>query len=182
MKLICQMLLAIALAAGAAGAPAQTAYRWVDKNGQVNYADQPPPNTVRKVEERRLGVNRIEGGDSYSLSKASQDFPVTLYTAASCLAECRMAREFLAKRGITAKEVVLGDAAEQEAFRRTFSSTELLVPAITVGASMKMRGFESSTWERMLDDAGYPAAKGANNTPAAPQRTAAEPARNPTTY
>lgn len=158
------LILALPVAAGA-----QTVYQWTDKDGSVNYADQPPPKEVKSVREKRLGTaSFIEtSAPSYAASKARKDFPVTLYTAPGCEAECKTAREFLAKRGIpyTESSVAGGEAAR---FKQVFGGDEVLVPSVTVG-SQKQKGFEEATWTRYLDEAGYPkfAAAGGGTQPPA---------------
>ncbi len=71
-------------------AQAQATYRWTDKDGRVNYADQPPPADAKDLQRQNLGpANLVDtGGPSYSARKAAQDFPVTLYTSVDCAAEC----------------------------------------------------------------------------------------------
>lgn len=143
--------LALPLAAGA-----QTAYRWVDKDGKVHYSDQPPPREIKKVEQRRLGISNIDtSGLPYETRKASQDHPVTLYTAPDCKSECQGAREFLARRGIPFRETSVSGPDEAAAFLKTFGTDKLAVPAVTVG-SQKQQGYEEGAWGGMLDNAGYP--------------------------
>ena len=89
----------LSLAVLATAAEAQTLYRWVDKNGKVTYSDQPPPKDIKKVDKPQLKSSTIETSEvPFSAQKASQDFPVTLYTAADCKADCDLARAFLRKR------------------------------------------------------------------------------------
>ena len=137
-------------------AAAQTVYQWTEKDGAVNYADQPPPKDVKTVREKRLGgANLIEtSAPSYAMSKAQKDFPVTLYTAPSCDAECKSAREFLARRGIPYTETPV-DADNAAKFKQTFGSSDVFVPSVSVG-TQNQRGFEESGWTRLLDEAGYP--------------------------
>ena len=65
-------------------AAAQTAYRWVDKDGHVQYSDQPPPQEIRKFEERRVQPNRGNVQQPYAVRQAAENFPVTLYTGREC--------------------------------------------------------------------------------------------------
>ncbi|MBK7845936.1 MAG: DUF4124 domain-containing protein [Zoogloea sp.] len=50
--------LLLAMLAGAGPATAQNAYRWVDEQGRVQYSDQPPPQAIKKFEERNVQPNR----------------------------------------------------------------------------------------------------------------------------
>lgn len=155
-SLIQACLLGLGLAAASVLVFAQTTYRWVDKEGRTHYSDQPPPSDAKKVEERRIGSgNFVEtSGPSYSLRKAQQDFPVSLFTSVDCEPECKPARDFLAGRGIPFSEVVLKTQDDAIAFKRQFNA-EVFVPSITVG-SQKFKGFEQGAWTRLLDEAGYP--------------------------
>ncbi len=135
---------------------AQTAYRWLDKDGKVHYSDQPPPQEIKKVEQRRIGAgSTIDTTDlPFATQKAAKDFPVTLYTAADCTAECKIAREFLNKRGVPFRESTIGGPDDAAAYRKAFGNDKLFLPSITVG-SQKMQGYTDSGWNALLDDAGY---------------------------
>ncbi|PWB44362.1 MAG: hypothetical protein C3F19_01635 [Rhodocyclales bacterium] len=140
----------------ATGADAQTMYRWVDKSGKVHYSDQPPPKEIKKVDQPRLGTSTIEtSGLPYEAQKAARDFPVTIYTTPDCAAECKMARDYLARRGVPYSEKSLASNDEIVAFRDRFKVDNVFVPAITVG-SQQRQGFEETAWSGMLDTAGYP--------------------------
>lgn len=146
----------IALLALSSGAEAQNLYRWVDKDGRVNYSDLPPPTDIRKVDQPRLGTSTIEtSGLPYSTQKAVRDNPVTLYTATNCLQECKVARSFLAGRGIPYKETSIVTVEQGEEFKKLFGSDRVFIPSLTV-ANQKLRGFEEGDWNRLLDASGYP--------------------------
>src|SRR5512133_340380 len=109
---------ALLLALLAAGAFAQGAYRWVDKDGKVHYSDEPPPAEAKKVEQKRLGASVIGSEkQSYQTRQAAANFPVTLFVSADCGDACVSARKFLAGRGIPYAEKPVNTPAETEAFR-----------------------------------------------------------------
>jgi hypothetical protein len=62
----------VVLAALVGNAGAQSLYRWVDKDGRVHYADQPPPQAVKRLEEKKPGAgNLVEtSGPSYATKEA----------------------------------------------------------------------------------------------------------------
>ena len=157
----------IVLLAFATAAAAQTVYRWLDKEGRVHYADQSPPQDARQVQEKRLGsANFIEtSGATYAMIRAQENFPVTLYTAPDCSAECKAARDFLGRRGVPYVEVQISSAPEAANYRQVFGGEEIFVPAVTAG-SQKQKGFEDVAWTRLLDDTGYPKAAPAGATAA----------------
>lgn len=150
---------ALVLLAFATAASAQTVYRWLDKDGRVHYADQSPPQDARQVQEKRLGsANFIEtGGATYAMVRAQQNFPVTLYTGPDCGAECKVARDFLGRRGVPYVEVQISSAPDAAQYRQVFGGEEIFVPAVTAGGQ-KQKGFEDAAWTRLLDDVGYPKA------------------------
>jgi len=56
-----RLLLLALLVAGAGAAQAQQMYRWTDKNGKVNYGQNPPPGVVAKA---------VRGGGSGTVSSS----------------------------------------------------------------------------------------------------------------
>lgn len=141
----------------AAASHSQQMYRWVDQNGRVTYSQNPPPpGAAKNVQQRRI-TGGGGGGDTnlpYAAVVASQNFPVTLYTAPDCNDACKEGRGMLAKRGIPFKEVVAGDEQTVEALRKLTGGTR--VPALLVGRQA-LTGFEPESWKTALDAAGYPA-------------------------
>jgi len=144
----------VALAALSGAVAAQTAYRWVDEQGQVHYSDQPPPPRARQVEEKHLSAGRPDPAPAYAVSKAAADFPVTLYTAEGCAEPCAQARALLAARGIPYSERIMKSEDDLAGYRRVFGTPDE-VPAATVGRR-PLRGFEAGVWHVALDEAGYP--------------------------
>ena len=164
MKLAPLPLFAVMLAAVVStAAQAQAAYRWTDKDGRVHYSDQPPPADARNVQQKMLGSpNFVDtSGPSFSVQKAQQDYPVTLYTGIDCAAECTIARDFLKRRGIPFSEKVIKSLDDAEAFKRITGINELAVPSLLVGAKAE-KGYLESAWNRLLDVAGYPPLGGIN--------------------
>ncbi|ANQ86046.1 glutaredoxin family protein [Azoarcus olearius] len=144
-------LLALGLTAGA---QAQTTYRWVDEHGRVQYSDQPPPPSVKRVDEKRFRSDAAQTVDSYGVRRAAESFPVTLYTSDNCTDLCARARAFLAERGVPYTEMKIATEADINAYRDRFGTPDE-VPAITVGA-VAIKRFEPGGWTRALDNAGYP--------------------------
>ena len=152
-------------------------YRWVDSEGTVHYSDQPPPPSIKDVQQKKLGANVIEGSPTYELQLAVKNFPVTLY-ATDCGAGCNKARQLLNKRGVPYNEKNPNQQPDSaEALKKI--AGELLVPVLVVGDSQTLKGFEENAWSSALDAAGYPktpipAAKATTkpvaNEPAPPSR------------
>jgi glutaredoxin len=162
----------IALALAAAAASAQT-YRWVDRDGKVNFTDTPPPAFARDVQKRARDPgppDTLQG--SYDLQQAQKRFPVVLYTTPDGCQPCKDARDLLTKRGVPFREVVVGSNETREDLKKV--SSEMEVPVLTVGKDVH-RGFETGMYNSALDTAGYPKTA----LPGAVQQAAAKPAAKP---
>ena len=148
----------VILLAAALAAQAQTAYRWIGKDGQVNYSDQPPPADAKDVQQKTLGeANSVDtSGPSYSMQKAVQNYPVTLYSSVDCQAECKIARDFLKRRGIPFSEKTVRTNDDANAFKKATGIGEVAVPSLLVGTQAE-KGYQKSAWNALLDAAGYPA-------------------------
>ena len=186
------LLLAALAALYAAAAAAQT-YRWVDKDGTVNYSNTPPPSAAKDVQSRTATPNVVESTQQpYAVQQAVKNFPVVLYTHADCKEACVEGRKLLASRGVPYREVAVADEKTQAELKQVSGDNQ--VPVLMVGKQAS-RGYESEMWNTALDAAGYPKAgspsaqarKPATGAPPAdaeqaaakadkPQQAAAEPA------
>lgn len=148
---------AVLLALLAAGlAQAQSAYRWVDKDGKVHYGDR-PPQTARDVEERKYATPAADRQLSYAMRQAMQNFPVTLYVTPDCEVACKEGRDYLARRGIPFTEKSVTSNEEIAALREQLGGGDVVVPVLLVGEKSR-KGFLESAWAGLLDAAGYPPA------------------------
>jgi glutaredoxin len=143
------LLISLLLAASAAHAQL---YRWVGPDGKITYSDTPPPSSARQVEKKDVPSGPSTSGLPYELAQAVKTSPVTLYTTTQC-APCEDARTMLKTRGIpyTEKTVVTNDDIAK--LKQIAGDQQL--PFLTVG-SRKQKGFDSNTWDGMLNAAGYP--------------------------
>ena len=135
-------------------AQADSLFRWVDKDGKVHYGDKPAEDAIG-AEQKKFGARSAAGDDDlpYSIRKAKQDFPVTLYVAPHCGEYCAQARSFLKQRGIPYVEKNLVMKEDVDAFKTKTGGNN--VPALTVGKTL-LTGFEAGLWNGELDIAGYP--------------------------
>lgn len=131
------------------------AYRWTDSSGRTVISDIPPSGGSRNVSQLN-GSAQPNDGLSAAARKAAENFPVTLYTAAEC-DSCKQGRELLAGRGIPFTEKVIKTPEEFDELKKLIGDG--YVPTLKVGKQTQ-RGFESNTWQNMLDYAGYPKGKG----------------------
>lgn len=153
-----RILLAVALCVVALSASAEL-YRWTDEKGRVHVTDTPPPPSAKGVKKTgpqgapaESAAPQSSGPEPFALQQARKNFPVTLYTVPDCEA-CTAARGLLNKRGIPFKEVSVTEAAVQDEFKKTIGGNT--VPAMLVGSTVQ-KGFEESSYQRLLDAAGYP--------------------------
>lgn len=129
-------------------------YRWVDDKGGVHYSDQPPPPGAKTSSKFQAAGNVVEvDKESYETKYARANSPVTLY-ASNCGAVCDQAQEHLRQRGIPFS--VRDPSKEPEiALELKKMTGKIEVPVIKVGKQHQM-GFSESSWDSMLDAAGYP--------------------------
>lgn len=152
-RLLC---LAAALAASAALAQT-TVYRWVDKDGKVQFSDNPPPAGTKDYTEKRVGGSGPEEGQlPYATQMAAARNPVTLYASGDCGELCAQGRDLLAKRGIPYREKDAKDSAVAEEIQGLIGA--LQVPVLKVGPSA-LKGYSEDLWQAALDQAGYAKAR-----------------------
>lgn len=181
--------LSAALLLGAGLANAQQ-YRWIDKDGRVQFTDAPPPPWAKDV--RRTNITPTKPAPAqvpFEVARLQKDFPVTLYTSPNCKEGCELARAALNKRGVPFTEVQVWNPETNEQLKQVSGAVE--VPTLQVGRSIN-RGFEQGAFDSLLDSAGYPRAGvlpalsqkappapegyvGEGATAAAPQKPAAQP-------
>ncbi|KFB77220.1 glutaredoxin family protein [Candidatus Accumulibacter cognatus] len=136
-------------------ASAQTTYRWIDpKSGGTIISDLPPPPGARQVMKYSSTTGVDEQQLPYAVRQASEKFPVILYTSTGCVT-CKQARGLLNGRGIPFTEKMLTSEEEIAELGRQLGG-ESLLPSISVGRQ-SARGFAPTTWNELLDAAGYPA-------------------------
>ncbi|HEX6734736.1 MAG TPA: glutaredoxin family protein [Azonexus sp.] len=172
-------LLVLCLALLSAGVSAQ-AYRWVDSSGRTIISDTPPPGKAKNVSRTGEASAGASSGDDlpFAVRKARENFPVTLYTAADCINECKQARDLLNGRGIPFTEKMLQKAEDSAELKALVG--DVYVPALKVG-KQSFRGFESGAYNNLLDLAGYPktAAYGTKPSGGPAPTAAAEPPAKP---
>ena len=181
----------VALAVPALADAQSSVYRWVDKNGKVQYSDQPPPEEVKSLTQKRMGGGTVDVSQMpYATQIAMQKSPVTMFGASNCGDLCNRGRDLLAKRGIPFSERdVQNNVGDAEAVKKLIGAIE--VPVLLVGDT-KVKGFDEGSWNGALDSAGYPRTALPGQVPPKPPAVAAkktdappvapEPPRQPPPY
>ena len=128
-------------------------YRWVDAQGGVYYSDQPPPPSARQSTKVKGKGNVVDvDKESFENRLAREKNPVVLYIT-PCGPICDQARDHLTQRGIPF--TVKNPAKEPEIaleLKKLVGAVE--VPVLVVGKTHQ-KGFEASSWNSLLDTAGY---------------------------
>jgi len=148
-------IICVAAALAAAAAHAQsTVYRWVDKDGKVQFTDSPPPADARSVTAKSMGGGGEDAGQvPFATQIAARRHPVTLYMSDDCGDYCTQGRALLAKRGIPFSEKnAQKNPADAEALRQAIGALE--VPVLMVGTNV-VKGYGEESWQAALDQAGY---------------------------
>jgi len=154
MKSRIPVLLCLATTLAASVALAQsTVYRWVDKDGKVQFTDTPPPSDAKGVTERRMGGGGTDDQLPFATQIAARRHPVVLYTSEDCGDICAQGRALLGKRGIPFTEKnPQRNPEDAEALKAAIGALE--VPVLMVGSN-SVKGFGEDSWQSALDQAGY---------------------------
>jgi glutaredoxin len=160
--------LALLLCAGTASAQM---YKWVDANGKTHFTDQPPPASAKPAQIKASTGSAGAAGLPYALAQAARNYPVTLYTTASC-SGCDQGRTLLKARGIPFSEKTVTTREDEQKLKEAAGNTNL--PVLIVG-SAKANGFHADTWTSMLNVALYPETKMLPASYQYPQAVAAAP-------
>ena len=144
---------ALLITLACSGAVAQQMYKWVGKDGKINYTDSPPPTFAKKAEIKSV----VGGGPDistlpYELAQVAKSNPVTLYTGADC-APCDSGRNLLSTRGIPFTEKTVKTAEDGQRLKQVGGVGTL--PLLVVGRAQQS-GFEATAWGSALSAAGYP--------------------------
>jgi glutaredoxin len=147
------LIVALVLAVGPV--VAGNLYKWVDKDGNLHYTDQPPPPEAKTAEQKKFGDKGSDAPVSYALQQALRNFPVTLYSAADkCGDPCNKASALLSQRGVPFTYKDAQDAAAGEELK-ALTGGKVEVPVMKLGSQV-VRGYEEGAWNAALDAAGYP--------------------------
>ena len=130
-------------------------YRWVDEAGRVHYTDTPPPPSAKSAQKKNLKGNELGQQDSYEMTQAVRNAPVTLYTFTECQGPCQMARDVLNKRGVPFREKQVSNQQMLDELQKISGGTN--VPVLVVGSQVEKTA-SPDAFNQALDVAGYPRA------------------------
>ena len=169
------IIVAVLAACCITAADAQTnVYRWVDKDGKVQYSDTPPPRDAKSATQKSMGG----GGNDlsqlpYATQMAMKKSPVTMFMSGDCGEPCEQGRALLAQRGIPySQRNAQANPADAEALKK--AAGQMQVPVLVVGDSV-LKGYSEGSWNGALDAAGYPRTRLPGQPVPQPQQSAEAP-------
>ena len=128
-------------------------YKWTDSEGRVHYSDLPQLPSTPGVEKAKLPANVIESDTMpYELKTTAIKNPITLWTFNECGEPCHKAQALLDKRGIP--YMIKNGATSTAELQKLTGDTKM--PIMVVGNKLLKSGYVEVTWNRVLDEAGYP--------------------------
>ncbi|NNC99099.1 MAG: DUF4124 domain-containing protein [Gammaproteobacteria bacterium] len=147
------LITAILLCASYAGTSAAELYKWVDKNGNISYQDNPPPGDSAVSQEvlNEPPAVRSDNSNAAIALSPEQSMPVVVYTVDKCDA-CELLLLRLKQLGIpTREESLLG----RDVQARVLSLTNALTaPTVFIGEKLLV-DFSETNLTRELQAAGY---------------------------
>ncbi len=154
------LLVLLGAAAAVCGLAQAQQYRWTDAQGRVHLTDTPPPAEAKNVRRIESSASAAQPEAQqpplpFEIARLQKDFPVMLYTTPSCKDLCDQARAVLNKRSVPFSEFQVWNDETQAKLRSATGSNQL--PVLMVGRQM-LRGFDQGQFDKLLDNAGYPAA------------------------
>jgi|SRR5665647_27342 glutaredoxin len=151
-------------------------YKWVDAQGQSHYSDNPPPQSGKNIEQKKLFGNHIETDTQpFETKEATKKNPVTLYSFDDCGNACSKAQALLDKRGVP---YALKNTNQDKIELKKLTG-ETSAPVLIVGSQSPFQGFEETAWNRLLDQAGYPKSNPLAGLHNAQSKAASVPAEAP---
>ena len=171
-------MLVIMLSAASGALVAAQLYRWVDDKGNVEYRDTPPPQSAKKVEERRMGGNTIQTSTP-AVQRPAGGEELSRHAVGVRL---RRPVQQRARASRAARRAVHGEGPERRPQGvREADGQSPACPCFIVG-SARLTGYLESDWDNTLDSAGYPrtaAAAGVNPAGKPAPKPAAKPGEEP---
>lgn len=130
-------------------------YKWQDEGGIMRYSDQMPPPGTKNVQKLKstanlLAVERAAGMPQES-QQAAKKHPIDLYAFDDCGDVCKQAIAFLDKRGVP---YTLKTSNEDKVQLKKLTG-KLEAPAMVLGNTAPVVGFNEERWSNELDMAGY---------------------------
>ena len=168
------IVLAVALCFAAAADAQTNVYRWVDKDGKVQYSDTPPPKDAKSATQKSMGGGGNENSQlPYATQMAMKRSPVTMFMSGDCGEPCAQGRELLARRGVPyTQRNAQTNPADAEALKK--AAGQMQVPVLLVGDNT-LKGYSEDSWNAALDSAGYPRSRLPGQPAPEPQQSAEAP-------
>ncbi|WP_176216717.1 DUF4124 domain-containing protein [Andreprevotia lacus] len=130
-------------------------YQWRDADGNVYYADQPPPGQAAR--ERNLRSNIIGSGNASGPKKEAitSNYAVTLYISQGCGLPCEEALSLLDGRRVEYEVKTIGTSeAEMVKFVGIVGSMNARPPVMVIGSDV-YKTWDRTLWSAALSKAGF---------------------------
>lgn len=130
-------------------------YKWVDKDGNISYQDQPPPKNAKILKEDTINL------DTPVKKNTGNTTPLRVYTVANCNA-CDNLIARLESMGVPTESRLLDQ--DEEATRRILEQSDsLMVPTVFLGDQI-ITNINIDSLSSQLEQAGYILSKDSEST------------------
>jgi hypothetical protein len=131
----------------------QTVYKWVDKDGKVQFSDTPPPGDVKDSAAKRMGgaTSTRACCRTRPRSRQAQSRWCSMRRAIAA-SFARRGRALLTKRGVPFSEKDAKQSEVAAELKEMIGAAQ--VPVLKVGAT-PVKGYAEELWQDALDKAGY---------------------------
>ena len=142
------IILLVLFSAFSLPAVAEGLYKWVDKEGNVTYQSDPPPDDAANVEKSKIKVSN----EAVSSGDAADKPTIEFYSKIDC-PNCDKARSYLEDKGLTFDEIVIEeDTVGADEMKEEFGNNN--VPTIKIGET-SLSGYSEKTLTRVLKNSGF---------------------------
>ena len=123
-------------------------YKWVDKNGNISYQDQPPPENARILSEKVIDEDEAKKDSAKTPKQSGKNLPkVTVYTVDNCEL-CDQLISILRIEKVP--HIVLPLADDRDVQSKILAKTgKIITPSIFVGSNLIQGGTEEGLKEKL---------------------------------
>ena len=132
---------------------AETLYKWVDKDGNITYQDQPPPEDSQLLEEKQIKRKLpVIITPSYTAPEVIEENPIIVYTIDDCTA-CRYMLFQLDDYKVPYQEEKITDNRDAQSLLLK-ELGKITAPTIAIGGNYFIN-LDDKELKKVLTDVGY---------------------------